>query len=822
MTTSTQVPGVYPVALNGRPYLASFEEGAFAEQTIPLQKAQQDTSGLPGEQSLNPDDLWRRSMESWHRGAGQEYRDWEEGDKFRFRSSLGIDPWTEKRLSLLKETEVKLASTATGVRLVVAGSYLYCADGQTLKFTQDVATAGAATWTTVTGTPSADITGLTSDGHRVWIAFGSSGIYYTTAGAATASQFSTTAATAIDYVKGRLMTGTGSSIYNVTHASAESPTFRSVSYNADAGAATSKSVARPAGLLEGDLMVLIVATEGAASPISATGFEVPLPANAATQPSYVMMNTHHVYIKIATAADVATDTFTVTMPASTDFSIALASYYAANAGIIVDIASATGTGTSTSPSASAITTSFINDTVLWVGQAMGTATWTPPAGFTERLDAQMTSGPTIHLSDKVQAAPGSTGAMTGTLSASQDWYATAIALRASGISDPLFSHGSSGFTWVGFAEGQGDIYAAGYVGDKSLIYRTQIRADGTALDAPVVAGSLPDGEIVRGIYGYLGILFIGTDSGVRMAISDANGDLTIGARIDTPSPVRCFEGQEHFVWFGLEDFDISRWGSGTYDGLGRLDLTAQTDTLVPAWASDIMAAASTSTTESVQSIVTFQDRRVFSIASSNALSRGVYGEKANKVASGYLDSGLITFDLADTKVATYLDLRHKSLTGTIDVYVSTDEGAFSSIGSSSTPSSIRPATDPLPVGPTRGDVHEIRLNLNRVNGSDTVGPVATRAILRAEPAPARGRVYRVRLILEELLDINGTDTPCDIAAERAAIRALFDSQTLIDFQEGGRTEQVFIKDFSFESTKMNQAGTTVAGNLDVILKVPGS
>jgi TolB-like protein len=86
-----------------------------------LQKAQQDTSDLPGEQSLNPDDLWRRSFESWHRGAGQTDFDWADSDEFRFRSSLGVDPWTKRRLSLLNETEVKLASTAAAVLLVVAG-----------------------------------------------------------------------------------------------------------------------------------------------------------------------------------------------------------------------------------------------------------------------------------------------------------------------------------------------------------------------------------------------------------------------------------------------------------------------------------------------------------------------------------------------------------------------------------------------------------------------------------------------------------------------------------------------------------------------------
>ena len=807
----------YDVDIAGRGFVVSRRGGRFGRRSIPVQKAQQDTSALPGEQSLNPEDLWRRSFESWHRGAGQASFDRSGSDPFRFDGSWGVDPWSQWQLGLLNETESKLASTATGVKLVVAGSYLYCADGQTLKYTQSITAAGAASWTTVTGTPAADITGLTSDGHRVWVAHGASGIYYTTAGAATATQYSTQPTSIVEYVKGRLMTARDRSVYNIVQPGAESPTFRSVSYNTDAGAATQKTVKRPDGVQEGDLLILIVHTEGADSPTSATGWEVPFAESGSLQRSFVLMNTSHVYIRKAEANE--PDAYVVVMPGSTDFSVAVAAYYGADAGIVVD-AYDQDFGTSTAPAVAALTTNFINDTILFVGGANGTATWTPPTGFTERLDTQMSSGPTIHLSDKVQAAAGSTGVMTGTLSASVDWMAWAIAIRAAGISDPLYTQGNSNFTWVGFAEGQGDIYAAGYSGDKSLIYRTQVRADGTALDAPVVAGALPDGEIVRSIYGYLGILFIGTDSGVRMAVSDANGDLTIGALINTASPVRCFEGQGRHVWFGLEDYDISRWSSGTLDGLGRLDLTQQTEQLVPAWASDLMVAASTSTTESVQSVVTFQDRRVIAIGSSNGLTRGVYGEKANKVATGYLDSGLVTYGISDTKVATYVDLRHKALVGTAEVYLSTDEGAFGSIGTTTTASSTRPATDPFPAGPTRGDTHELRLRLNRSGAADAVGPTVTRMTLRAEPAPARGRVFQVPLVLAKKLNVDGREVTRDPADDLAFIEALFDSQTLVTYREDATSVSVFVKDYEFVAEHRTDDGRMEQGVCTVTLKAP--
>ena len=813
----------FPVSLGGRQFQVSRKDGRFGRRSIPLQKAQQDTSGLPGEQSLNPEDLWRRSFESWHRGAGQEYFDWEEGDKFRFRSSLGVDPWTEKRLSLLAETEAKLASTASSVKLVVAGSYLYVADGQTLKFTQSVTAAGAATWTTVTGTPAADVTGLASDGSTVYVAFGNNGIYTTTAGAASAAIYSSQPASVIGYVKGRLMVAKDTSIYNVVDTTPGSFTF--INQTSDGGNTGSSIVAQiPLGGVSGDVVIVAVSWASAATLLAPpAGWNLIKTATAGDTSSAPMAN-QAVYWKRYEGETSATF---VMSGALDSWSSNTLIYRNAASGELINVAAVTADAAGGLVSPSVTTTELNTQIVSVVTTQKGTSVGIPtePAGMTLRSSTEWTTTYYVMTAtaDVFQPAIGASGTKTWSVSSPtpDDSVLTTFAMSIS-HPDALFTPGTEDFTWVGFAEGQGDIYAAGYSGDKSLIYRTQVRADGTALDAPVVAGSLPDGEIVRAIYGYLGILFIGTDNGVRMATSDANGDLTIGARINTAGPVRCFEGQENFVWFGLEDYDVSRWATGTYDGLGRLDLTQQIETLVPAWASDLMAAASTSTTESVQSIVTFQDRRLFSIGSTNSLSRGVYGEKANKVAAGYLDSGLVTYGIADTKVATYLDVRHKALTGTLEAYVSTDEGAFASVGTSTTAASTRPATDPFPVGPTRGDVHEVRVRLNRLDGNDTTGPVVTRLTLRSEPAPARGRIVQWPLIIATKQNVDGREVTTDPAADIAFIEALFDTQTLITCREDNQTFTAFLKDYEFTAEHRTADGKAEQGVCTVVLKVPSS
>ena len=35
-----------------------------------------------------------------------------------------------------------------------------------------------------------------------------------------------------------------------------------------------------------------------------------------------------------------------------------------------------------------------------------------------------------------------------------------------------------------------------------------------------------------------------------MAVADGNGDLTLGPILPTNAPVRCFEGEDRFVWYG--------------------------------------------------------------------------------------------------------------------------------------------------------------------------------------------------------------------------------------------------------------------------------
>lgn len=222
--TSPLVPHVYPVAVAGRPYLIDQKSGRYGRAFEARVCESVDQNNLPGEATINPQGLWRRAQASWHKGSGQEYADTGDAGDYRFFTSKNVDPWTKGEFKLLPTTSQVLSSASTNLKMVVAGSRLYVADNQTLKFTTDL-----SSFTTVTGTPAAAINGLATDGFTVYASFESNGVYSTNTGTSAASSHNTGHNWGeVAYVKGRLFyAGKGSSdqykIWNIT-ASGNNPT----------------------------------------------------------------------------------------------------------------------------------------------------------------------------------------------------------------------------------------------------------------------------------------------------------------------------------------------------------------------------------------------------------------------------------------------------------------------------------------------------------------------------------------------------------------------------------------------------------------------
>lgn len=223
MTTTDEVPGKYDVGINGHGYMidTQFLE-AYQSRTVDPIRRQGDSSSSVGESSLNPEGYWRRSPESWHKGAGQTRYDAADSDEDRFLSSRGVDVWTEGQLSLLEDatafnttatslTILDAVSTGTGaVGIVNGGGDLH------------VYYSSFSSYRVVTS-PQSDVTDVATDGTTVW--YVDDGHLYeelvTTleAGTAATSPWITddpTNITGVKYCGGRLLCHAGGNVYDVS------------------------------------------------------------------------------------------------------------------------------------------------------------------------------------------------------------------------------------------------------------------------------------------------------------------------------------------------------------------------------------------------------------------------------------------------------------------------------------------------------------------------------------------------------------------------------------------------------------------------------
>lgn len=369
----------------------------------------------------------------------------------------------------------------------------------------------------------------------------------------------------------------------------------------------------------------------------------------------------------------------------------------------------------------------------------------------------------------------------------------------------LLTHPSSDWTWTDVAEGPAAVYLSGFAGDRSAIYRTAIKADGTALDTPVVATTLPDGEIVRGMVGYLGFLLVGTDKGLRFASLAADGNIdTLGALIPISAGVRVLEPQDRFCWFGWTSYDA------TSSGLGRVDLRTFNDS-TPAYASDLMA----SSLGTVSAVATFQNRRLFAVAGS-----GFWAETADLVASGTLSTGWFNYGIPDTKTAINLNVRHAAGAGSYTASLGVDLAATTdALGSAVTTAAAAGGGAILPAGPRAGEAFEISYTLTRSATDPTSGPGLTRWTLRADPGSPGAKRITVPLMLHaKIATHNNADRSLDVPFERAFLEDLRSTRQVVQYQEGDQAWTVVVDDFEWLPYHDSGVRHVIDGTFVAVLK----
>jgi hypothetical protein len=200
---------------------------------------------------------------------------------------------------------------------------------------------------------------------------------------------------------------------------------------------------------------------------------------------------------------------------------------------------------------------------------------------------------------------------------------------------------NASWVWTSISEGGSSIYAAGYAGGTSAIYKFVLSSGGSmpTLTSGVIAAQLPIGEYVRKIESYLGYLVIGTNKGVRVAsISDANGDLTYGPlTIEADNTGFDFAFRDSFVW-------VTGSING-YAGLYRINLDNELDTLRFAYATDTYLDNATGYATSVDFVGT-SNQIAFTTSGSNGIA---IQSTTDYAPSGYLTTGNIRYGTLEPK-----------------------------------------------------------------------------------------------------------------------------------------------------------------------------
>ena len=204
-----------------------------------------------------------------------------------------------------------------------------------------------------------------------------------------------------------------------------------------------------------------------------------------------------------------------------------------------------------------------------------------------------------------------------------------------------YTHPNADWVWSSISEGGSAIYAAGYLGGNSAIYKFVLSTAGVmpTLTSGIVAAQLPIGEIVYKIESYLGYLMIGTNKGMRVAsISDTTGDLSYGPLIfEDTNGVRDFAFRDKYVW--------ATGTIGTSPGLYRIDLGTEIESLRFAYAKDTYLSGATGYATSVDFIGN-TNQLAFTTSGSNGIA---IQSTTTLATTGSITTGKIRFSTLEPK-----------------------------------------------------------------------------------------------------------------------------------------------------------------------------
>lgn len=379
-------------------------------------------------------------------------------------------------------------------------------------------------------------------------------------------------------------------------------------------------------------------------------------------------------------------------------------------------------------------------------------------------------------------------------------------------SDVRYTHPDTGWTWSAIAEGPTAIYASGYRGNNSAIYKFTLSTAGAmpTLTQAVTAADFPDDEQVMNIGVYLGrFMVIGTSKGIRIGILDDNGDITYGPlTYEKALP-------QHKVNIAFEDRFAYVTVTNAIDGFSgviRIDLSQEVEPGRYAWAKDL-----TTETTGCSCGVTFLGRSGRLVLAMD--DEGVFYESTTeKKATGFLETGFIRYGTIEQKHFKLIKPRIKTpMDGSIAVSTKVISGDINSI---ITLTNATPALN-TDLGTNINQPQEVlafRFTFGRSSTDTSKGPELDGYQVKSLPAVRRARQLTVPLLCFDFeTDRYGNTIGFEGRAfERVTnletVESLGDTVLLQDFTTG-ETVLGVIEQLSFERTSPPRAGFSGFGGI---------
>ena len=352
-----------------------------------------------------------------------------------------------------------------------------------------------------------------------------------------------------------------------------------------------------------------------------------------------------------------------------------------------------------------------------------------------------------------------------------------------------------GYTFRAIAEAGAAIYVGGFSGEQGNVYKITVANDGT-LNTMTSVVTLPGGETVTGLFGYLGTyIIIGTSAGVRVAIANDTGDLSYGPLVfESSLGVYKMSAYSKFIYAGVDS------GVGGASGIYRIDLSQPLEGGTYPYATDVYAE---STTGKVEGVAVMAGGRLAFCVNGD----GLFIEHATELLeSGELTTGIIRYETLENKAWKRLKIRTESaLQGDIDIF-RVENGVAESFRTVEEGSSTDYDYD---LSSVFGDVNveaQFKFRLYRNATTASLGATMSGYSVKALPTPTRARVIQFPLFCfdserDRLKNIMGFE---GYALERLQALEQKEAQgeTIIiqDFTAGGEPIEAVIEQVTFTRT----------------------